>query len=181
MRPGGYFLPSAHVQCCTALKNHNDGLKLPRDSTWIDIFIDRKFKTLSDTIIAVPTCYLYIPYSVRKIVRQESFADMTFSLYSWLDSYCESIIHEIIIATLCAYMCTSHLASIYKNFNPQIISLIHCNGTSTNTFNCDNFPSYGTQKIRCSDFIPSRLIFYPWLDLPWIHPSPPPQACRKQI
>ena len=43
------------------------------------------------------------------------FADMKFSLYSWLDLYRENIIREIIIATLHVCACTSHMASVREN------------------------------------------------------------------
>ena len=37
-----------------------------------------------------------------------------------------------------------------RKFNPWIISLIHCNGTSANIFDYVNFPSYGVTNAVCT-------------------------------
>ena len=71
---------------------------------------------------------------------REIFIDVKFSLYLRLDSYRETIIHEIIIVTLH----NSHLASVHEI---QSILLINCNGAYANIFDHKSFPFYSTSGL----------------------------------
>ena len=71
---------------------------------------------------------------------REIFIDVKFSLYLRLDSYRETIIHEIIIVTLH----NSHLASVHEI---QSILLINYNGAYANIFDHKSFPFYSTSGL----------------------------------
>lgn len=53
-----------------------------------------------------------------------------------------------------------------QKINPQIISLMHCNGASANIFDCENFPSYAYSAVQrdtvCLCILAFQLIHKSW-------------------
>ena len=73
------------------------------------------------------------------------FADTIISLYSWLDSYCENIIREIIIATRTVCVCVCQLPASAKFFSLRIIiSMNYFANTLQWWIFHKNFASYNT-------------------------------------
>ena len=91
-------------------------------------------------VVYVYTSYICITGQLASIqlydyCRTGNFCGHEIFCYnSWLDSYTENIICEVIIVIL--HVCMHQHP---QKFIPQIILLIHCNGASANVFDCKNF------------------------------------------
>ena len=88
---------------------------------------DRCFHSCADPDLTSLVCEQRVatnPSRQLHIVGQGIFVDMKFL---WLDSYCENIIHEIIIATLCVH--ANQVASVHKTLIHKLfryyIAMVH--------------------------------------------------------
>lgn len=138
MRPRGYFLSSllqcAHVQCCTAPKNHNDSLKVvtkrlhSMDRQHKSLLWSQVWNTVRYNNSQCHSCLLCITILSKKYHKTGKFRwHEIFPIFVVVLIPQKKYLWNNHCYTVCMCACQP-LGQYLQKFNPQLFSLIHCNG-----------------------------------------------------